>query len=630
MKQLLTILLCVCFSVSYGQGRDTVTTNPKNLVYYKSVSAFGTELIIPFDTVGQPYWSKKGAIALKGGLLWYNNGTAWLSPSGAGISLTTSGTSGPATLIGTTLNIPQYAGQSVDTARIYDSLAVHWEDILELYGFVDALNTEVADKQDQLNGTGFVKVTGTTISYDNSTYLTTAVTSVGLTAGTGVSIAGSSPITSTGVFTVTNTAPDQTVSITSGTGISATGTYPNFTITNTSPSSGGTVTSVGVVAGTGVSIAGSSPITGAGTYTVTNSAPDQTVTLGAGSGISIGGSYPAFTVTATNSGTVTSVSGTSGNITSTGGANPVINLATSGTAGTTGGASAIPVITTDAYGRVTTITTVAPATAGTVTTVSVVSANGFAGTVANPTTTPAITLTTTVNALVKGNGTALVAATAGTDYQSPSLTNGYIWVGNASNVATGTPMSGAATMSATGVVTLSSTGVSAGSYGSSTAIPTFTVGVDGRLTSVGTATISSGGGSGSVTSVSAGADITITGTASVNPTVAVSAVTTYTITETTQFTYDGNNGGIQVITMANANDTMTLSNITEGRLFPYELIVKRSTTSAVLRWATTVKLAMGAGYGGQPPQSTPTTAIDRYFISKRQGIIYVEAAIDYE
>jgi hypothetical protein len=54
-----------------------------------------------------------------------------------------------------------------------------------------------------------------------------------------------------------------------------------------------------------------------------------------------------------------------------------------------------------------------------VTEVSVVSANGFAGTVADDTTTPAITLTTTVTGIVKGNGTALSAAVANTDYQSP-------------------------------------------------------------------------------------------------------------------------------------------------------------------------------------------------------------------
>lgn len=56
---------------------------------------------------------------------------------------------------------------------------------------------------------------------------------------------------------------------------------------------------------------------------------------------------------------------------------------------------------------------------GTVSSVSVVNANGFSGTVATATTTPAITISTTVTGLLKGNGTAISAATAGTDYQSP-------------------------------------------------------------------------------------------------------------------------------------------------------------------------------------------------------------------
>lgn len=59
---------------------------------------------------------------------------------------------------------------------------------------------------------------------------------------------------------------------------------------------------------------------------------------------------------------------------------------------------------------------------GTVSSVSVVSANGFAGTVATNTTTPDITLTTSITGLLKGNGTAISAATAGTDYASPSQT----------------------------------------------------------------------------------------------------------------------------------------------------------------------------------------------------------------
>ena len=69
-------------------------------------------------------------------------------------SLTTTGSSGSATLVSNTLNIPTYT-------------------LSGLGG------------QPQLNGTGFVKASGTTISYDNSTYLTAAITSLnGLTGAT--------------------------------------------------------------------------------------------------------------------------------------------------------------------------------------------------------------------------------------------------------------------------------------------------------------------------------------------------------------------------------------------------------------------------------------------------------------
>jgi len=151
------------------------------------------------------------------------------------------------------------------------------------------------------------------------------VTSVAATAGTGISVTGS-PITTSGTLTITNTAPDQTVSIASGTGISATGTYPAFTVTNTLPDltvaltgagttvvTGtypnftvtsndafvGTVTSVAATAGTGISITGS-PITTSGTLNITNTAPDQTVVLTAGTGISTSGTYPNFTITNTS------------------------------------------------------------------------------------------------------------------------------------------------------------------------------------------------------------------------------------------------------------------------------------------------------------------------------------------
>jgi len=61
------------------------------------------------------------------------------------------------------------------------------------------------------------------------------VTSVAATAGTGITVTGS-PITSSGTLTITNSAPDQTVSLTASTGISTSGTYPNvLTLTSRLP-----------------------------------------------------------------------------------------------------------------------------------------------------------------------------------------------------------------------------------------------------------------------------------------------------------------------------------------------------------------------------------------------------------
>jgi len=151
----------------------------------------------------------------------------------------------------------------------------------------------------------------------------------------------------------------------------------------------GTVTSVAATAGTGISVSGS-PITTSGTLTITNTAPDQTVALTASTGISVTGTYPSFTITNTSpssGGTVTSVSGTTGRITSTGGATPVIDLASGvATAGTTGSSTLIPVVTIDTYGRVTSITT-ASNPQGTVTSVT-----GTAPVVSSGGATPAISM----------------------------------------------------------------------------------------------------------------------------------------------------------------------------------------------------------------------------------------------
>jgi hypothetical protein len=103
------------------------------------------------------------------------------------------------------------------------------------------------------NPSGFTSNTGT-------------VTSVNLTAGTGVSVSGG-PITASGSITVTNTAPDQVVSLTGSGATTVTGTYPNFTISSP-PSGAGTVTSIDVSGGTTGLTTSGGPVTSSGTITL--------------------------------------------------------------------------------------------------------------------------------------------------------------------------------------------------------------------------------------------------------------------------------------------------------------------------------------------------------------------------
>jgi hypothetical protein len=69
------------------------------------------------------------------------------------------------------------------------------------------------------------------LSSDGQPAKTVTLPVTNVTAGTGISVSST-----TGNYTVTNSAPDQTVSITNGGGVGITGTYPSFTLTATDQS----------------------------------------------------------------------------------------------------------------------------------------------------------------------------------------------------------------------------------------------------------------------------------------------------------------------------------------------------------------------------------------------------------
>ena len=317
-----------------GIAAENIATNDFGMVQWSGV-------LRGFDTTG----SSVGEIWADGDILYYNPAYAGgltknepVAPNVRAViaAVVTAGSGGSGS-IAIRLSVGSVLGGTDSNVYIngltggdllqYDGTDSRWENIAASSVVVGTATNIAGGSANQLvyqtapSTTSFATV-GSGLLLSGGTLSNSAPDqTVTLTAGTGISVSGTYPN-----FTITNSAPDQTVSLTGAGTTVVTGTYPNFTITSNDAFTG-TVTSVAATAGTGISVSGS-PITTSGTLTITNTAPDQTVVLTQGGTTTITGTYPNFTISSADQydGTVTSVSGTgsvngitlSGTVTSSG------------------------------------------------------------------------------------------------------------------------------------------------------------------------------------------------------------------------------------------------------------------------------------------------------------------------
>jgi hypothetical protein len=278
------------------------------------------------------------------------------------------------------------------------------------------------------------------------------------------------------------------------------------------------------------------------------------------------------------------------------------------TAGAITGSELVPIVQNGVTVQTTT-GAIASGGAGTVTSVSVASANGFAGTVASATSTPAITVSTSVTGLLKGNGTAVLAATANTDYQSPitltttGTSGAATFVSNTLNIPQYSGGGGSGTVTSVSVVSANgfagsvatatttpaitvSTSITGLLKGNGTAISAATSGTDYAPATSGSA-ILYGNGSGGFSSVTIGTGLSFT-TGTLSSTASGGTVTSVGFT-----------GGLITVATATTTPALTVAGTSGG--FPY--------FSSASTWASSAALTQyGIVYGGGAASAPVSTA----------------------
>jgi len=385
---------------------------------------------------------------------------ALIPPTPTPYSLTTTGSSGAATLTGHTFNIPNYtlAGLGgIGLTALSATSPLSYNNATGVFGITQASTST----------NGYLSSTDwNTFNNKGGGTVTSIATSTGITGGT---------ITSTGTLQIDSTVVPKWDDTLSTNRWLVTPKYLSSLGYGT-----GTVTSI--TAGTGLS---GGTITGSGTISMPN--VGTAATYGSATQVPVFTtdaegrvtSVTNTTISAGGTGTVTTVNTTPGQltggpITTTG----TLGLATAGTAGTYGSATQVPVFTTDAYGRVTSVTN---------TTITGPTYSGGTGINITGATISAQNTTALWNANeLQGNSISAASPSSG----EVLSWNGLAWTptvvsggGTVTSIATSAPLTGG-TITASGTIGITQATTSTNGYLSSTDWNTFNNKGSGTVTSI--------------------------------------------------------------------------------------------------------------------------------------------------